>query len=289
MSRLAYVTAENFASLYEDDLPSVAAVQSLGHTVTPVLWRTATRAELDGYDAVVVRTPWDWFQHRDEFRAFLDLLGTTRAAVFNPPAVLKAFADKTYLPRLEALGVPVVPTVVLRPDELSRVATTMDERHWATGVLKPAFTAGAFDAVRFSRTDVEQALVTLARLPAHEHWLLQPFLPDITEGEWSFIFFDGTFSHAVKKRPKSGDWRVQELHGGTSFSAQAPPQLIEQANRILSLSAPDTLYARVDGVLVEQKLHLMELEVVEPELFFRFAPEAAALFARGLVRRLKTK
>lgn len=283
---LAFVTAEAFATLYEDDQLAAAALESLGFSVVPLQWKTADLQSLASFDAVVVRTPWDWFKHRDEFRAFLRLLAQTRVPVFNDPAVLQAFADKTYLPRLEALGVPVVPTVVLRPDELAKVPSVLEERQWNAAVLKPAFTAGAFDAVRLSRSEVHEQLKTVAQLPAHEQWLLQPFVPEILEGEWSFLFLDGVFSHAVKKRPKTGDWRVQELHGGTSVAATAPASLIDQATRILKQSAPDTLYARVDAVQVGDALRLMELEVVEPELFFRFEPKAAERFAKGLQRRL---
>ena len=284
---VAFVTAPEWPALYSDDLLAVAALQALGCQVSPVSWHSCSNAALERFDAIVVRSPWDWFNFRDHFRDFLTRLGQLETRVFNPPAVLQSFADKTYLPRLAAAGVPIVPTLVLTPAQLPSVPELLAAHGWEEAVLKPAFTGGAFEAHRFARAGAEAALAQLSVLPAHERWLLQPFQPQIAGGEWSFLFFDGFFSHAVKKVPLASDWRVQSLHGGLASAAEAPPALVAQAAEILRRAAPDTLYARVDGVVLEDVLHLMELEVVEPELFFRFEPQAATRFARALVRRLE--
>ncbi len=280
--RFAFLTSARFLTLYEDDLLAVQALQARGSTVEPVRWDTATREQLERFEVVVMRTPWDWFTRRDEFRSFLSMLHELRTRVVNPPAVLSEFGDKRYLATLQARGVPVVPTVVLTPDELHRVPLELATRGWSDAVLKPAFTANAFDAVRVSARQQEAPQVPT--LAPSERWILQPFMPAIIEdGEWSFLFFGGQFSHAVKKRPKGGDWRVQSSHGGQSAPEDAPAELVAQASSILERSAPNTTYARVDGVVDHGQLLVMELELVEPELFLRFSPTAPERFADALL------
>jgi glutathione synthase/RimK-type ligase-like ATP-grasp enzyme len=278
----AFLTSALHPALYEDDLLAVRALEARGSTVAPVRWDTTTREQLEGFDVVVMRSPWDWFTRRDEFRAFLTMLHELKTRVVNAPAVLSAFGDKRYLATLQASGVPVVPTVVLAPDELHRVPAELRARGWAQAVLKPAFTAAAFDATRVA-VDQPEAPVVPTLAPS-ERWILQPFMRSITEaGEWSFLFFGGQFSHAVKKQPKQGDWRVQSMHGGQSTPVEAPSELISQATSILERAAPETTYARVDGVVEAGTLLLMELEVVEPELFLRFSPQAPQRFADALL------
>ncbi len=279
--RVAFVTAAKFAALYDDDRPATEALRARGVEVAPVVWNDGA---LDGFDAVVMRSPWDWFEHRAPFRRFLGALAELPVPVFNAPAVMAAYADKRYLPRLEQAGARVVPTELLAPGELGEVPARLTRRGWGRAVLKPAFTANAVGACVF---DAREAADVVARLPvSDEPWLLQPFLEGIRDGELSFVFFDGVFSHAVRKTPPPGEWRVQHDYGGVATRLEPAAGWVAQATRLLALAAPDTLYARVDCVPQGGELHLMELELVEPELFFRLEPEAAGRFAEALLRRL---
>ncbi len=282
--RIAFITSAHHAELYADDRLAADELRRRGHQVHPVIWTEP--GTLDAFDLVVMRSPWDWFHRRAEFRAYLEALRGTRARVVNPAALMLDFADKTYLARLEARGVPVVPTVQLLPSELHRVPDLVAQRGWARAVLKPAFTANAVGAVRFEAAGAAQAIATLAAsaLPPAEPLLLQPFVPSIAQGELSFVCFGGVFSHAVKKQPRAGDWRVQPDYGGSSAPFTPSPQEIAEAEALLAGAAPGTVYARVDAVEWEGRLHLMELEVVEPELFFRHEPTAPARFCDSLLR-----
>src|SRR5262249_21604633 len=149
----------------------------------------------------------------------LDGLRDVTARVVNDAETLRAFADKTYLPRLASLGVAVVPTVRIEGHELeARLPVVLAERSWSRAVLKPAFTANAFAGQVFDPRDVEAALrvASSATVEPGTPWLVQPFIEGIADGEMSFLFFGGEFSHAVKKHPKAGEWRVQSEYGGTS-------------------------------------------------------------------------
>jgi glutathione synthase/RimK-type ligase-like ATP-grasp enzyme len=282
--RIGFVTCLAFADLYEDDRLAADALRRRGHEVAPVIWTEVTPEALDAFDVLVMRSPWDWFRLRARFREFLQVLSRTRAKVLNRPALLLEFADKTYLPKLLARGVDVVPTVQLARAELSRVASLLAERRWDRAVLKPAFTANAVGAHRFEAGDVSRVVAEATRDADVDCWLLQPFVPAITEGERSFIFFGDQFSHAVRKRPRAGEWRVQHEYGGAA-EPWSPTQLeLDQATAILRAAVPGgSTYARVDVVPWEGRLHLMELELVEPELFFRHEPRAAERFADAVL------
>lgn len=129
--QIAFLTCDKFSELYEDDHLAVRELSARGHVVSPVVWTAPHR--LDDFDVVVMRSPWDWFHRRAEFRAFLEALGHSRARVVNAAAVMRVFADKRYLARLAAEGVDVVPTVELAPDELGRVPSLLAERRWTRG------------------------------------------------------------------------------------------------------------------------------------------------------------
>ena len=281
--QIAFLTATRFANLYEDDRLAADELRRREHTVSPLIWNQCTVAQLNSFDVIVMRTPWDWFDHRAEFRAFLEQLRVVKSRVINAPAQLLEFADKTYLPRLQSAGVFVVPTEQLAASALHDVPRLLAERGWKRAVLKPAFTANAVGARLFDAADAARVLEEIGTPSDGEPWLLQPFVPSIAEGELSFIFFGGVFSHAVRKLPKANEWRVQDSYGGVSAPHVPAPDEIEQATVLLQRSAPGTTYGRVDAVNLDGKLHLMELELVEPELFFRHEPRAPARFADALL------
>lgn len=286
--RFAFLTCERFPQLWDDDQLAAEELRRRGHSVDCVIWNApGVLAHLSGFDVVVMRNPWDWFHHREAFRAFLSALSSIRPRVVNDARTLIEFADKTYLTRLEAKGVAVVPTVQLAPEELNgALASTLSAKEWTRAVLKPAFTANAIGAQVFDASEVSDVLKRAAQVPlaSGEKWLVQPFIPSIADGERSFIFFGGAFSHAVRKVPKAGDWRVQHDYGGVATAFVPGAEEVKQASELLALAAPGTVYARVDAVDIGGKLHLMELEVVEPELFFRHDPQSVVRFADQLLR-----
>jgi glutathione synthase/RimK-type ligase-like ATP-grasp enzyme len=284
---IGFLTARFLGGLYGDDRLAAEALERRGATVTPVDWRQPIDP---GLDAVVVRSPWDWFHHRAEFRAFLAGLSEQPFRTFNPPSILQRFADKTYFRHLESLGVDVVPTVFFPAAGLSEAAISevLARRDWTSAVLKPSFTANAQGAVRVrADEDLSRVVDQTRAAPIDSEWMLQPFVPSIeTEGEWSLVFFGGQFSHAVRKQPRLGDYRVQADHGGTSMAAEAPAHVLNAAVRAVATAARDTLYARVDGVIWDDRFCVMELELVEPELFFRLEPLAAERFGDALLAAL---
>lgn len=283
--RIGFLTAEFLGGLADDDAPAAVALERRGHLVTPVVWTAPI--EPTAFDVLVVRSPWDWYRRRAEFRAFLSKLASWPVRVVNAPALLLRFADKTYFRELDRLGIATVPTRFFQPEALGGVPEAMASAGWERCVLKPSFTANAAGALRLDARSVGSAVEQARATPVDSEWMLQPYLDAIeTLGERSFVFFDGRFSHAVSKRPAPGDYRVQHDHGGEAARWVPASHLIDAAASVVRRAVPDAVYARVDAVEHHDRLLVMELEVVEPELFFRLDPLAPERFATALERHL---
>lgn len=124
-------------------------------------------------------------------------------------------------------------------------------------------------------------------LARHEQWMVQPFYPDVVEkGEWSLIFFGKQFSHAVLKTSAQDDYRVQTEHGGDVQSARPEQRVIDWAGEALNAVPHDWIYGRVDGVVRDQQFYLMELELIEPNLYLETAESAVERFADVVVNEL---
>lgn len=220
-------------------------------------------------DLVVVRTPWDYIHRREEFLAACRAAGPP---VLNPPDVLAWNSHKAYLVELAAAGVPVVPTRLV---PAGGDASLEPDENAAALVVKPAVSSGSRGAGRFEASDPEAGR-HLAALVAGGDALVQPYVASVAEGgERSLIFFGGAFSHAVDKVPAAGDYRVQEMYGGRYRSHEPTTAELQAAEQALAAApAQDLLYARVDLVDGAGGPEVMELELIEPELFLGF--EAAA-------------
>lgn len=285
--KYAFLTATPWANLYEDDQLAAQALSTLGHEVIPVVWSHTSPGALNVYDAVVMRSVWDWYQRPLDFQAFLEKLAAALTVpLMNPHSMLLEYLDKTYLRTLEQRGVSIVPTRWLTRDALPSLPQLVASAGWSRAVIKPTLSANSNSTLVFSSNEARRVMRALEQRD-HSGYLVQPYLPEIEhEGEWSLIFFGGQYSHAVRKFPKVGDFRVQREYGGRVEMQVPHASVIAQATAIVTGQVPNAAYARVDGVVRDEHLMLMELEVVEPELFFRCDPDAATRFARHLVDRV---
>jgi glutathione synthase/RimK-type ligase-like ATP-grasp enzyme len=250
----------------------------------------------DAYAGVVLRSCWD-FHHRPRgFLDWVDRVAVTRTTLLNPRALVHFNADKHYLQTLAAAGVPTVPTAwVERRPGAPALRAILAAHGWSRAVVKPAVSASAYETWRTSVDDArldEHFGELVDRLPGG--MMVQPFLPEIEDaGEWSLVFFSGVFSHAVVKRPAPGDFRVQADFGGSVEAHTPRAGVIADAARAIAaaagaarLSVADVTYARVDGIERGGRLIVLELECIEPVLFFRYAPGSADWLAHVIVERV---
>ena len=287
--RFAFATWSRRPELTADDGRAAEALRRLGHRVDPIPW-DAPGVAWTAFDAVVVRSVWDYHLRPAEFLRWVEAVEGTGTPLLNPPVVLRWNHHKSYLRDLAARGVATVPTIWLKRGAETNLPRLLAERGWSEAVVKPAVSASAYETCTISAPPAPVDQRRLEALLDAGEVLVQPLLPEVrSPGEWSLVFFGGAFSHATLKRPRAGDFRVQEELGGRAEPADPPPRLVEQAARALAAAAAPCLYARVDGVDRGGQLVLMELELVEPVLYFgadpaspdRFAAALGALLAEG--------
>jgi len=287
VSRICFVTCRRWPEISESDRLAQRALEARGATVLARPWNDPGLAEFEGFDAVVLRSNWDYHLDPDGFRAWLDRLERAGARVWNPPDLVRWNLSKRYLPALRAAGVPTVPTAILDEQDPPDLAAVMARHGWRAVVVKPEIGASAHDTRLVTEETVGPAVAALASGAIRRPVIVQPFLEEITSrGEWSLVFIDGAFTHAVLKRPAPGEFRVQPRLGGTARAGPPPAAALAAARATLAALPRPALYARIDGVETGEGFLIMEVEVNEPGLFFTHAPAAAERFAEALLRAL---
>ncbi len=285
---LRLATCQKLLPHFHDDAPLPAAFARRGIETAGAAWQ-----DIDGSDPVAVRSVWDYTLDIPGFRAWLDRLDVAGAVCINPTSVMRANLDKRYLLDIEAQGHAIVPTIVLERFDPERIAALADAEGWGAAVAKPIHGAGAEGLAVVERTGVVHAF-DLSGNTWSDGWsatpqgacLVQPKLESIRDGEWSLLYFGGVYSHAVLKRPAPGDIRVQEEHKATSAPAEPPAHVRKAADAIMR-DQGDVVYARVDGVDdPDLGFVLMELEMIEPELFFRYHPAAIERYCDAVAAML---
>jgi glutathione synthase/RimK-type ligase-like ATP-grasp enzyme len=255
-----------------------AALTSAGADVKPVPWMDA--GELSGFDLVLPLVAWGYHLEYPRWLDFLDRAEEQRLPLINPPTLLRWNSDKAYLAELGDAGVPTVPTLSVE----SCCDADLDEARRRFGsaslVIRPPVSASAMGAHRIGPKD---------ELPAGSRgkpMIVQPMIEEIARtGEFSLMLFDGEYSHAVLKRPRSGDFRVQEYHGGETRRCQSPPEgAVALAQAALAAAPERATYARIDIVPDDEgTLRIMELELIEPALFLDHSPDSGAAFVSSIL------
>jgi glutathione synthase/RimK-type ligase-like ATP-grasp enzyme len=247
------------------DFALVEALEQLGHTAELAVWNDPAVAWAR-YDSVVIRSCWDYHLQTERFLRWLSSL---EAPVVNSTTLIRWNIDKRYLRQLK---VALPETVWLEGKDSVDVSQICAARNWSAAVVKPFISGGAY------KTEI--MLEGLANGPA----IVQEYLPSIEAGEWSLMYFGGVYSHAVLKKPASGDFRVQ-LHFGGSETPAEPPSEVRKFGETVMANLPEPApLARVDIVMCPRRGPLlMELEVIEPELFLSTSQGSAAKAAKAIL------
>jgi glutathione synthase/RimK-type ligase-like ATP-grasp enzyme len=249
-------------------------------------WRDAS-VDFSGFDLVVLRSCWDYHLRAKEFADWLERTAAV-VPVLNDPNIVHWNSNKFYLQSLDNPSLRIAPTCFVSSNARLQQSDLSLMRGWLKAVVKPAVSASAHKTWLFEREKLP-SLEKLKELMSGEDFLVQQFIPEIeTQGEISFIYIDGEFSHAVLKRPAGGDFRVQVEHGGSAEPLVPPESLLRQADAIARAvpQVRESLYCRLDAVDQNGSLILMELELIEPELFLGLAEGAAKRFAEAITREL---
>ena len=273
-------------NILHDDRLLAEALAAHGLSAERVDWSDAA-VDWSSYRLAVFRTTWDYFDRFAEFTAWLRR--AERAVRFiNAADTVWWNLDKHYLGDLERRGVPIVPSLFREAGSAETLPALLARSGWTEGVLKPCVSGAARHTYRMDASNAGALQERLAPVLAQEAFLFQPFVRDIqVGGERSLMVFGGVATHAVQKVPKAGDFRVQDDHGG-SWSPYVPTaEEVAFAQRAVAAVDPRPQYGRVDIVRGNDgALQLMELELIEPELWLRAKPEAAARIAAAIAAAL---
>lgn len=272
--------------LHEEELIQ-RALETRGCSVERVDW---ARAKFDwaSPDAAIFRSTWDYFERFNEFSDWLDRV-QNQTQLINSAKQVRWNLDKHYLLDLESRGVRIVPTLIQETGTTRSLSEWLAESGFDEAILKPAVSGAARHTYRINQANTSDYAALLNDLLKHEAMMLQPFQENVLQsGEISLMVLDGKFTHSVQKIAKPGDFRVQDDHGGTVHEYLPKQREIDFAEEVFAACDPLPAYGRVD-IVTDNDGHsaVMELELVEPELWFRFHPAAAADFADAVVRRLK--
>ena len=300
--QVAYLSMSDLTGFYAYDHLSFPALAALGWEGSQVAW-DQPNTDWGQYAAVVIRSTWDYQRRAEEFLQVLAAIERSGTVLLNSLAIVRWNIDKQYLRDLERRRVPIVPTEWMPKLDAGEVLLPLFER-WQTEelVVKPTVGANADDTFRlrcdsFRRRNDALVLgqasgatwAEAERIFRSRPLMVQPFLQSIVdEGEYSLFYFDGKFSHAVLKQPAVGDFRVQEEHGGQIAATQPSPELLQAGQRAMAALPEQVLYGRVDLVRIPGgQWGVIEIELIEPSLYFPYDPSSIERFAVALDRRLR--
>ncbi len=274
---------DDLAGYVSDDELAISALSELGWDVSTISWRDTT-VDWNDFEAVVIRTPWDYQDAPDDFLEVLRRIELSSARLENGLSIVERNLDKKYLRELESQGIRIVPTIWGKTDvSAESFASWQTDLESDELIIKPTISATAKDTFRLLEYAEDLTAVFKDR-----SFMVQPFLSSIVEeGEFSLFYFDGVYSHTILKTPKTGDFRVQDEHGGLIRAVEPEDQMLKTALSINDFIEPQPLYSRIDLVRCSDGgFALMELELIEPALYFRMDAKSPGRFARAFARRM---
>lgn len=282
MKSIALVTYTGRPELSTSDQTLLNPLKERGILATPTIWNDAS-IDWQQFDAVVLRSCWDYYKHAQVFRQWLAKLQDLDVPLYNTQKTVLWNMEKTYLRDLAQQGVKTIPTIWA--ETAIDLSETMKSRGWNQVVLKPVMGASGYGIQHVVASEAHQKQSLFDSMLQEGQVMIQPVIEEIQNGELSLIFFQNEFLYAIRKTPGEGTIFVNSAYGGSYATTDVDNTTIKVAQSILNiahkLTEQDTfLYARVDGIVVDTEFILMELELIEPGLFMDIAsPDASERFA----------
>ncbi|KAA3618375.1 MAG: hypothetical protein DWQ05_07605 [Calditrichaeota bacterium] len=283
MRHIAFLSTNNLEGFVVDDELAIAPLAVRGWQVKTVSWRQP--CDWSQFEIVIIRSTWDYQNDVHRFLRVLEEINASGAILLNDLELVNWNIEKTYLQELRAKGNAIVRTIWEKSLPASEVLRGYFQRLETNEIIiKPLVSANADFTYRLLEIDIDSIFPELQAVFALRPFMVQPFMQKIiSEGEYSLFYFAGKYSHAILKTPKKYDFRVQEEHGGYIKSVQPEPVLLEQSDHVLASLPARTLYARLDFVRKDAgDFEIMEVELIEPALYFRTDVNSAERFAEAV-------
>jgi glutathione synthase/RimK-type ligase-like ATP-grasp enzyme len=274
--------------ILDEDKLVIQALAARGLSVNRVDWADPDY-DWSATKIALFRTTWDYFDRIDEFIKWIDLI-KDKVNFINPIELILWNLDKHYLQDLSEKDINIPDTKFVEPGEQTTLSNVFHDTGWKDAILKPAVSGSARHTYRLSENNVEDHETIFQELIAKESMLLQSFQNSVLKrGEVALMYFDGNFSHAVQKIAKPGDFRVQSEFGGTVQNYTPTTEELTLGEKSLQACAQVPAYARVDIIDDNDgNPAVSELELIEPELWFRFYPSAGQAMADAIIKHINT-
>ena len=286
MKRCAFLSMDSLEDFFSNDHLLFEPLKAVGWLAEEVSWRK-TDVDWNNYDVVVIRTTWDYQDDVEGFMACLKRIEASSAQLHNSLKIVKWNISKDYLKELQKQGINIVPTLWFDAFQLSEVQAGFSYFDTPQIVIKPLVSANADHTYRLTPEKVLEQASELSTIFSGREFMLQPFLNAIVEeGEYSLFYFGGNYSHSILKRPESGDFRVQEEHGGQLTSVEPCEEMLTTARHCLAALPEDVLYARIDLVRHKNEFAVIEIELIEPSLYFNMDAESPQRFVDAFLEML---
>jgi glutathione synthase/RimK-type ligase-like ATP-grasp enzyme len=279
MPKIAVATYDKLPDLTFNDQLLIPIFRENGYTVSPEIWDNS-EVDWSSFDIVLIRSTWDYYLKPVKFKNWISQFINSKTRLINSAEMVLKNSHKFYLKELAEKGVNIIPTVFSSEKiELEKL------KMWEKIVIKPAVSAGSHETEIFEVNMLTQEV--LDNKTRTGDWLVQPFLEEIKDaGEISMLFFGGNFSHAIQKVPKSGDFRVQKQFGAQYLKFEPSTTLLSIAKNIVEIAGKESVYARIDGVMTQNGFLLMEVEMIEPDLFFEHTLDGPNRFVEAVLKEL---
>lgn len=290
MPRIGFLVSHNYDAVLRN-APSFQNEYELlqpyfereGIELCRVVW-TEEGLDLSSYDALIPKAVWDYFDRQIEFVSFLDRAALGKNRFINPEPIVRWNMNKRYLAELQGRGFNVLPLRI--HDQHTPVAELNLDLYGSRKLIaKPSVSGGSKDTIVFDGQARDAATPTLTKILQECDLIIQPFFEEVQQGELSFFFFGQKFSHAVLKKPPQGEFRAHRFFGA-EMSTYTPSSVeIDEAAHFVTGAPGGCTYARVDVIRVNQRLALVELELIEPYLYIEYAgdpDQAAKRFVQGI-------
>ncbi len=270
-------------NVLDEDNALLIALEERGANVYRTYWDNPN-FDWSSTKYILFRTTWDYFDRFDEFSKWLEKVNKLTTLI-NPKSLIYWNIDKHYLLDLEKQGVRIPPTEFIEQGDHRSLTEVITTTKWDDFILKPTVSGAARHTYKINRNDILKFETRFSELVAKESMMVQEYQKQITtKGEVAFMVFGGKFSHAVLKKAKSGDFRVQDDFGGTVEVYHPTEEEIQFAEEIVSKLKPMPVYARVDVIWNNDDLICIgEVELIEPELWFRMDSFAAEKCAKAII------
>ncbi|EDV28339.1 uncharacterized protein TRIADDRAFT_53893 [Trichoplax adhaerens] len=288
-SRFQDIPDDDFARIqtrYEESL-LIHCLRNVGLTAIRVAWDIPF--EWETVRCAIIRSTWNYIDNLESFENWIRTV-EKKTILINSADLCLWNIDKNYLFELQEKKIPIVETIKLNNSDLKNADNIFNKLQTQTIVIKPAVSATAKNTFKIKRDEIDEYNSVLTDLISQKELLAQPFMETYTtKGEMSFMVIDGKLTHSVLKVAKKGEFKIQDDYGGYVFPYTASDQERHFAENVVEKCRTKPAYARVDAIYDSQnQLFLTEIELLEPELFFRFDRRCAdnlATVIRNILNR----